>query len=132
MIMFLIGFINGTFSFLTFKNKELRMVGCAIYLLASSITSLLTILIFTIKFWLVVLIQLYSTINSSILLFDCIFIHPVLKLYLYLDGWLNACVAFERTVNVSKGVTFNKKMSRHIARRLILILPIVQTYNSKI
>jgi len=59
MIMFVIGFINGIFSLITFRNKELRKVGCGIYLLASSITSLLTITMFTIKFWFVVLIQLH-------------------------------------------------------------------------
>ena len=109
MIMFIIGFINAMFSLITFQNKELRKVGCGLYLLTSSITSLLTITMFTIKFWFVVLIQLYSTVSSSILRIDCAFIGPVLKLCLYLDGWLNACVALERTVNVSKGVTFDKK-----------------------
>jgi len=124
MIMFVIGFINGIFSLITFRNKELRKVGCGIYLLASSITSLLTITMFTIKFWFVILIQLHSTIRSSILRTDCAFIGPVLKLCLYLDGWLNACVAIERTVNVSKGVNFDKKKSKRAARWILLILPI--------
>ena len=124
MIMFVIGFINGIFSLITFRNKELRKVGCGIYLLASSITSLLTITMFTMKFWFVVLIQLHSTVRSSILRTDCAFIGPVLKLCLYLDGWLNACVAIERTVTVSKVVNFDKKKSRHAARWIILILPI--------
>jgi len=124
MIMFVIGFINGIFSLITFRNKELRKVGCGIYLLASSITSLLTITMFTIKFWFVVLIQLHSIVRSSILRTDCAFIGPVLKLCLYLDGWLNACVAIERTVNVSKGVNFDKKKSQRAARWVILILSI--------
>ena len=124
MIMFLIGFINGSFSLITFKNRELRKVGCVLYLLASSITSLVTIIIFAIKFWFVVSIQLHSRVSSSILRTDCVFMSPVLKLCLYLDGWLNACVAIERAVNVSKGVNFNKKMSRRAARWMIIILPI--------
>ena len=102
MIMFLIGLINGTFTLITFKNKELRNVGCGIYLLASSITSLLTVTIFTIKFWFVVFVQMHSAVRSSILRTDCLFLGPFLKLCLYLDGWLNACIAIERTVNVSK------------------------------
>jgi len=125
MIMFSIGFINGIFSLMTFKNKELRKIGCGIYLLASSITSLLTITMFTVKFWFVVLTQLYSTVNSNVLRFDCVFIGPVLKLCLYLDGWLNGCVAIERTMNVFKGVNFDQKMSRRMARRIIFILPIL-------
>ena len=122
MIMFAIGFINGILSLITFRTKELRKVGCVLYLLASSITSLLTITMFTIKFWFVVLIQLYSTVNTSILRTDCVFLGPVLKLCLYLDGWLNACVAIERAVNVSKGVNFNKTKSKRVAKWIIMIL----------
>ena len=83
MIMFVIGFANGIFSLITFRNKELRKVGCGIYLLASSITSLLTITMFTLKFWFVILIQLNSTVRASILRTDCVFIGPVLKLCLF-------------------------------------------------
>ena len=72
MVMFLIGFINGIFSLITFQNKEPRKVGCGLYLLASSITSLLTITMFTVKFWFVVLIQLYSIVNPSIHRTDCV------------------------------------------------------------
>ncbi|CAF3980977.1 unnamed protein product, partial [Adineta steineri] len=43
MIMFIGGLINSILSLLTFQNKDLRQVGCGIYLLASSITSFLTI-----------------------------------------------------------------------------------------
>lgn len=125
MIMFVIGFINGIFSLITFRNKELRKVGCVLYLLASSITSLLTITMFTVKFWFAVFIQLHSIVSSSILRTDCVFITPVLKLCLYLDGWLNACVAIERTVNVSKGIKFDKKMSKRAARWIISILFII-------
>ncbi|CAF1456455.1 unnamed protein product, partial [Adineta steineri] len=50
MIMFVGGLINSLLSILTFQNKDLRQVGCGIYLLASSITSFLTISMFTVKF----------------------------------------------------------------------------------
>ena len=125
MIMFAIGLINGFFSLITFQNEDARKVGCGLYLLASSITSLLTITTFTIKFWFTVLIQMHSIVNASVLQADCVFIGPFLKLCLCLDGWLNACVAIERIVNVSKGVTFNKEMSKHAARWIIFLLPIL-------
>ena len=125
MIMFLCGFINGIFSLMTFQNQESRKVGCGMYLFASSITTLLTSTMFTVKFWFVVLIQLYSTVNLAIHRADCLFIGPFLKLCLYLDGWLNTCVAIERTINVFKGVGFNKDRSKHVARRVITILPIL-------
>ena len=125
MIMFVTGLINGIFSLITFQNKELRQIGCGMYLFASSITTILTITMFTVKFWFVVVTQLYATINLSILRTDCVFIGPVSKLCLYLDGWFNACIAIERTVNVAKGVHFNKQMSKRIARLIITILPII-------
>jgi hypothetical protein len=37
--------------------------------------------------------------------------------------WLNACVAIERTMHVFKGIHFDKKRSKRIARWIIIILP---------
>ncbi len=50
-------------------------------------------------------------------------IEPLLKLFVYLGAWLNACVAVERSVNVFKGVTFNKVKSKQIARLVVILLP---------
>ncbi|CAF1543082.1 unnamed protein product [Adineta steineri] len=122
-VMFLMGLINGILSLLTFQNANLRKVGCGIYLLASSITSLLTIFMFTIKFWFVLLIQMNSSINLSIRRGGCISIEPLLKLFLYFDTWLNACVAIERAINVYQGIHFNKEKSKRLARWIIFILP---------
>jgi hypothetical protein len=122
-IMFVAGCVNSILSFVTFRNKDCQQVGCGSYLLASSVTSLLTITMLTIKFWFVVLTKIYVSISLSVLEGGCIFIEPILKLFLYFDGWLNACVAVERAVQVFKGVNFNRKKSKHFAQRLILILP---------
>jgi hypothetical protein len=123
MIMFIAGLINSILSFLTFKSKDLRKVGCGMYLLASSITSLATICMLTIKFWFVALTQINTSTSLSVLRGGCVSIEPVLKLFIYLDSWLNACVAVERAVNVSKGVTFDKNSSKRIARWIIIMLP---------
>jgi len=124
MIMFIGGLINSILSFITFREKNLRKVGCGMYLLASSITSFLTISMFTIKFWFVILTHMnVSYVSSSVLRGGCVTIEPILKLFLYLDAWLNACVASERTANVIKGTKFDKKKSKRIARWIILILP---------
>ncbi|CAF1063681.1 unnamed protein product [Adineta steineri] len=127
IIMFLLGLINSIFSLLTFQNANLRKVGCGIYLLASSITSLLTISMFTINFWFVLLTQMNSSINLSILRGGCISIEPLLKLFLYFDTWLNACVAIERAIHVYQGVHFNKEKSKRLARWIIFILPLCIT-----
>ncbi|CAF4086440.1 unnamed protein product [Adineta steineri] len=123
IIMFLMGLINSILSLLTFQNGNLRKVGCGIYLLASSITSLLTISMFIINFWFVLQTQMNSSINLSIHRVGCISIEPLLKLFLYFDTWLNACVAIERAIHVYQGVHFNKEKSKRFARWIIFILP---------
>ena len=45
----------------------------------------------------------------------------ILKLFRYLDAWLNARVAIERAIAVSKGVNFDKQRSKRITRCLILL-----------
>ncbi|CAF1393885.1 unnamed protein product [Adineta steineri] len=50
IIMFVAGLINSILSFITFQNKDSQQVGCGMYLLASSITSLFAISMFIIKF----------------------------------------------------------------------------------
>ncbi len=124
IIMFVGGLVNSILSFITFKNKDSQQVGCGMYLLASSITSLLTVSMFTIKFWFVVLTQINVSTNLSVLRGGCVSIEPILKLFLYFDGWLNACVAIERVVHVFKGVHFDKKKSKRFARWIIVILPL--------
>ena len=123
MIMFVGGLINSVLSLLTFQNEDLRKVGCGIYLLVSSITSLLTISIFTAKFWFVILTQINVSASLSVVRGGCVLIEPILKLFVYLDAWLNACIAIERTVSVFKGVSFNREKSKRVARCLIIILP---------
>ncbi|CAF1206947.1 unnamed protein product [Adineta steineri] len=123
IIMFTSGLINSILSFITFQSKDSQQVGCGTYLLTSSITSLLTISMFIIKFWFVVLTHINVSTSLFVLRGGCASIEPILKLFLYLDGWLNACVAVERAVLIFKGVNFDKTKSKSIARRTILILP---------
>ncbi|CAF0995619.1 unnamed protein product [Adineta steineri] len=123
IIMFVAGLINSILSFITFQSKDAQQVGCGMYLLASSITSLLAISMFIIKFWFVVLTHINVSTSLSVLRGGCASIEPILKLFLYLDGWLNACVAVERAALIFKGVNFDKKKSKSIARQTILILP---------
>ena len=123
IIIFVTGLVNSIFSLITFRNKNCQQVGCGMYLLASSITSFVTISMSTIQFWFVVLSQIDVSTSLSILRGGCVSIEVILKVFLYLDGWLNASVAIERSVNVFKGVSFDKKKSKYIARLIILILP---------
>ncbi len=123
IIMFVGGLINSILSLITFQRKECRQIGCGMYLLASSMTSFLAISMFTIKFWFVVLNRINVSTSLSILRGGCVSIEVILKFFLYLDGWFNACVAIERAVNVFKGIKFDKEKSKYFARRTIFILP---------
>ena len=123
VIMFIAGLINSILSLIVFQNKTSRQVGCGMYLLASSVTSFLTISMFVIKFWFVVLSQIDSSLRLSVLQGGCVSIEVILKFFLYWDGWLNGCVAVERALQVYKGVNFNKKKSKSLARQIILVLP---------
>jgi hypothetical protein len=124
-IILVAGSINSALAFLTFQNREARRVGCGMYLLASSVTSLLTIFMLSVKFWFLILTQTNASINLTVLYIGCIVIEPTLKLFLYLDGWLNACVAIERAIALARGVNFDTKKSKHIARWIILFLPLI-------
>ena len=125
VIMFLAGVINSLCSILTFQNQKSRQVGCGLYLLVSSITSLVTITMFTIKFWFVVLTQMDISVSMSTLEGGCKSIETLLKFFFYWDAWLNACVAVERAVSVYRGVSFDKEKSKRFARWIIFIIPIV-------
>lgn len=125
VIMFAAGLINSALSFMTFYRKDSRKVGCGIYLFASSTTSLLTIIMFTVKFWFLIITQMNTSISRFVLRGWCISIEFLLKSMLYSDNWFHACVAMERAATVFKGVSFNTFKSKEVARWLVLILPIL-------
>ncbi|CAF1535820.1 unnamed protein product [Adineta ricciae] len=122
-LILIAGIISSACSLLTFQNRSLRQTGCGLYLLASSITSLLTTIMFTIKFWFVLLTQMSISVHLSILQGGCKSIETLLKLFFYWDAWLNACIAVERAITVYHGVNFNKAKSKRYARWIIFILP---------
>ena len=125
MIIFLAGLINSILSIITFQSKKSREVGCGIYLFASSITSLLTVSVFTLKFWFLFLTYTNLSINRSFHRGGCRSLEFTLKVCLYVDSWFNAAVALDRAMTVHKGVSFNKASSKRIARWLLIILPLL-------
>ena len=123
MMIFVAGVVDSVLSLITFQSKDCQQVGCGMYLLASSITSFLTISMSTVKFWFVVVTRINVSTSLSVLRGGCASIEVILKVLLYLDGWLNACVAIERAMLVFKGVNFDKKKSRQFAGPIIVFLP---------
>ena len=125
IIFIIVGLINGILSIITFKNKIIREVGCGLYLLGSSITTLLTMIMFGLKFLILLLAQMTIISNRSFLIFQCHSIDFILRICLNMDQWLNACVAIERAITVIKGASFDKKKSKQTAKLVIIILLIV-------
>ncbi|CAF3903979.1 unnamed protein product [Adineta steineri] len=125
MIILVGGLINSFLSFITFRIPESRLIGCGIYLLASSITSLLTVSMLTFKFWFHIITQINPLTNVSTLRSGCQSLEFLLKVCLYMDNWLNACVALERFMTVYTGVRFDKLLSKRSARWVIIILALL-------
>jgi hypothetical protein len=104
------------------KSKVTRKSGSGLYLLGSSITTLFTTIIFTLKFWILIQAQTTSTTNRSFLHFQCISMDFLLRIGLNLDQWFDACVAMERAITVIKGINFNKQKSKRMAKYIIVFL----------
>ncbi|CAF1292762.1 unnamed protein product [Adineta steineri] len=122
ILMLIFSIINGILSILTFKNESLLKVGCGIYLLTNSIISILTITIFTIKYFQLIIFQMKSITNTSFINFSCILTDVLLKILLSFGDWLYAAVAIERTSNAVQGIHFNKTKSIYIAKYVIPII----------
>jgi hypothetical protein len=110
---------------MTFKEKVVCEVGCGLYLLGSSITTLLTMIMFGLKFLILLLAQMTILTDRSFLSMQCYSIDFLLRVGLYMDQWLNACVATERAFTVIKGTRFSKKKSKRTAKFVIILLVII-------
>ena len=125
IIIFVAGIVNGILSIMTFQNEKVREIGCGIYLLGSSITSLLTVSIFTLKYWFLFATQTNLFINDSFHRGGCMLIEFILKSCLYIDSWFNGLVAIDRGMTIYQGTNFNKISSKRIARWMSIICPIL-------
>ncbi|CAF1451266.1 unnamed protein product [Adineta ricciae] len=122
IVMVTLSLITNTLSILTFQIKKTRETSCGLYLLITSITSLLTMILFAIKF-IIVLLTHMNIINNRILLnYLCISMDFILSNLLNSTDWLSSCVGIERFVIVIKGVDFDRKQNKKTAK---LIIPIV-------
>ncbi|CAF2755129.1 unnamed protein product [Rotaria sp. Silwood2] len=124
IVSMIVGLINGILSLITFQNRQVCEVGCGFYLLGSSITTLLTTVMFGLKFWILVLAQMTVISNRLFLQIQCISFDFLLRVCLNMDQWLNACVAIESTITLLKDLNFNKEKSKRNAKIVIIILSI--------
>ena len=120
MIILVGGLMDGILCLMTFKNKSVHEVGCGLYLFSLSITSLLTMLMFGLKYFVVLLSQMNMISNRSLLNVQCLSLDWILRVCVCIDQWLNACVAIERTMISIKGPTFNKKKSKDAVKFVVI------------
>ena len=125
IIFIITGLIDGSLSLITFKNRQVLDVGCGIYLLYSSINNILTIIIFGLKYFILLLAQMTIVSDRSFLNSQCYLLDFLLRICLYMNQWINACVAVERTMTIVKDIYFDKKKSKQAARWIIIVLLII-------
>jgi hypothetical protein len=125
IIFIITGLINGILSLLTFMNKTVRQVGCGLYLLCSSITTLFITIMFGLKFFILLFSHMSIISNRSFLSGQCYSFDFILRIFLSIDQWLNAFIAIERTITVIKGASFDKGKSKTTAKIVIAILFII-------
>ncbi len=116
LIITLLGFTNGILSLITFQNKTTHESGCGLYLFSSSIITLSTMVIFILKFLILLLSQMGSITNRSFLTIGCHSMDFLLRFCLTMDQWLTAFVAIERACVLSKGVYFDKGKFKSLAK----------------
>ena len=119
VLIIVMGLLDGVLSLITFVNIEPRKVGCGLYLMGSSITTLLISVIFAMKFSILLVAQITYMTNRSFLLFQCRSLDFILRTGLFMDQWLNACVAMERAITAIQGCNFDKNKSKTVTKFLI-------------
>ena len=109
IIFILLGLINGFLSLITFSNKTILEIGCGIYLLSSSITTLLITITFGLKFFVLFFVQINMISNKKLISIQCYMMDFFLRILLAMGQWLNACVATEHAITIIKATRFVKK-----------------------
>ena len=121
VVMFILGLVNSILSILTLARKASREVGCGIYLLTSCVTSIITMILLSMKFWFLFGSYQNSHGQQRVLEGTCFGTESLLRIFLYYNNWLHTFVAIERSISVIQGTTFNKKYSQRIAIYVIII-----------
>ena len=119
VVMFFVGLVDAVLSILTFQAKKIRQVGCGLYLLATSITSLLVITTLAIKIYLLIISQMGLITRRSFMLGHCIVMDFLVRVLLNVGDWLSACVCVERALTVHKGINFDPAKSKRMSKFVI-------------
>lgn len=125
-ILMVIGGLTSTIlSILTFQAKKIRESNCGYYLLVSSCNSVIVILIFVLKFFLLILSQMALITNHTYLVFNCKLMDFFLKIFVNTGDWLNAFVAIDRAIISAKDNNLNQHNNKRIIKCIIICIYIV-------
>ena len=112
MIILIGGLISGGLSTITFLNNDSRKTGSGIYLLATSLNTIVTMVVLALKFCILIIAQISSETNRSFLYGQCLSLDFLVKAGVSLDQWLSSSVSAERAIATIRRSKFNKKASK--------------------
>ena len=115
-LFFIVGLIDALLSIWTFRVPMIQKTGCGLYLMATSITSLLAIAAFTMKMIFMIVSQMGALAQRSFLLGHCITMDFAVRVLLNVGDWLRACVCVERALTIGQGIGFNPARSKQISK----------------
>ncbi|CAF4098145.1 unnamed protein product [Rotaria magnacalcarata] len=116
------GLIDGILSVITFRNETLWYVGSGIYLFATSITTLLTTIVFALKFWILVVAQMALIMKRSFLhlhFFMDYTLHEAILLY---------CQLFHSTLEIQPRECDNNCLLDYIDKWTLHSTPVIIDY----
>ena len=122
IVFLIIGSIDAILCITTFKNKVVCEYACGLYLLFSSLTTLLITILFGLKYFILLRSQVNMSFNQRFFQIQCQLFDFLLEVCLSMNQWLNACVAVERTMMATQGAKFNRIRSVKAIKFVLMIL----------
>ncbi|CAF1456737.1 unnamed protein product [Adineta steineri] len=116
------GFVSTIFSLITFQAKASQEFGCGLYLLATSITSLITIFILLLRFCLLFFNQYEILAKPWLKTSHCVLMDFLLRILLNIGDWFNAFVAIERAYMVILGTKVRKEKTKQVIFLCVIYL----------
>jgi hypothetical protein len=122
LLMLTIGFVSNICSWITFRHKDIRKIGCGYYLLISSIAYQITLCIFMARVIYLIYSQMVIINNKKFLNVSCLLFDFILQVSISFCDWLHTCIACERMVTALKGPNFNNRQSVYMVKIVVPIL----------
>ena len=111
VLIFVVGMASNICSTLTLYDENIQSCGCGCYLFIFSVASQISLVLFSYRFFYLLISQITIISNRQFLNISCLLLDFLLQVSISFCDWLSACVACERTVSVIKGINFNRKSS---------------------